>query len=149
MCILIVWSRLFFLRPIQEHDLQLALPIFSSIFPFSSTKADPLLTLLHCPAPENPTHLSRHWVRWVALYIERSQRFDIRRRPQRCNPVNPLPPTLSSSLYFCIGDLLTNTLLQALLAAIVHFYFTKLFKGLISRMKKVGGNKREGGGREQ
>lgn len=42
----------------------------------------------------------------------------------------------------------SNTLLQAVLAAIVHFYFTKLLIGLISRTEKVGGNKREGGGRE-
>lgn len=107
-----------------------------------------LFFLLHRPAPDDPTHLSRHWVIWVALYIERSQRFDIRRRLQHCNPVTPLPPTLSS-LHLCICDLLTNALLQAILAAIVHFYFTKLFKGLISRMEKVGGNKKEIGGREQ
>lgn len=63
----------------------------------SSTATDTLLSLLHCEAPGNPTRLSRHWFTWVALYIEWSQRFDIRKRPQHCNPVNPPPYTLFSS----------------------------------------------------
>lgn len=104
-------------------------------------KRDPLFILLPCPALDDPTHLTRHQVIMVVLYIEWSGRFDIRRRLQPCNRVTPLPPTLSP-LHLCICDLLTSTLLQAILAAIVYFYFTKLFKALISRMEKVGGNKR-------
>lgn len=138
----------FFLRALKKHCSAVLLRYFFLHFNLFFLKRGPLFILLHRPAPDDPTHLSRHWVIWVALYIEQSQRFDIRRRLQHRNPVTPLPPTLSS-LHLCICDLLTNTLLQAILAAIVHFYFTKLFKGLISRMKKVGGNKKAIGGREQ
>lgn len=57
--------------------------------------------LLHHPAPGNPTHLSRHWVRWVALNIEQSPHFDIRRRLQACHPLHPSPPyTLFSTSLF-------------------------------------------------
>lgn len=55
-------------------------------------KRDTRLTLFYHPAHEDSTYLSCHWVRWVMLYIEWSKCFDIRRRPQCCNPVNPLPP---------------------------------------------------------
>lgn len=63
-------------------------------------------TLLHHPAPGNPTHLSRRRVGWVALNIEQSPHFDIRRRPQACQPPHPSPGPSSPRL--CFGDLHTN-----------------------------------------
>lgn len=74
--------------------------VFLSIFTLSVSK------MIHCsiqhhPAPGNPTHLSRHWVRWVALNIEQSPHFDIRRRLQACHPLHPSPPyTLFSTSLF-------------------------------------------------
>lgn len=103
---------------------------FLSIFTLSVSKMIHCSILLHHPAPGNPTHLSRHWVRWVALNIEQSPHFDIRRRLQACHPLHPSPPPTLSSPHLCFGDLLTNKVLRAILAAIVHFHSTKLFKRL-------------------
>lgn len=69
-----------------------------SILPFSSLIREPLPTVLKI------TRCVRRWVRWFVLYIEWSQHFDIRKRPQRRNPVNP-PLThalLSIAVYLLI-----------------------------------------------
>lgn len=102
-----------------------------------------------CPAPENLTHLSHQWVRWDALYIEWSPHFDIRRRLQSCNPVNPQPPTFSFSPSPYVSVTYSRTHRFERCWQLLAFYFAKLFRGMISRTAKVGGNKREGDGGER
>lgn len=105
-------------------------------------------TLLHHPAPGNPTHLSRRRVGWVALNIEQSPHFDMRRRPQACQPPHPSPGPPSPRL--CFSDLHTNKKCsEPYWQLLFAFIRPNCSKGSISWMEKVGGNKKKGRGREK
>lgn len=101
----------------------------------------PLKAFVKCPSPEHPTHVSHHWVRWVELYIELSQHFDIEKRPRRRNPVN-FPPTLLLSVSHSYKTPHIRHRSEHCWQ-LLFTYLTKLFKGQISRMEKVGGSREQ------
>lgn len=83
----------------QKHNILLYCSDISGLhFYFFFFKTDPLLNLLPCPAPDDPTHLTRHQVIKVVLYIEWSGRLILE---DAYNPAtqSPLHDLLFISVY--------------------------------------------------
>lgn len=118
------------------YDFNYATP---SCFTFSINKKWILYRIILCPKIPQMYHIPGPGrCTYIVLDKKWSQFTLILETSHKALTQSSFSP-FTLCFYLSIHDLLTNSPLQAMLAKVFHFYFSKLFKGRISRKQKVGG----------